>query len=288
MPTFTRAQWGSGYARGGYDIVGPVGEVYVHHFNSGIQPTRSLAESMARIRAAQSYHAETQGWGDIGYSWLVDDLGNIFEGRGWFRTGAHTGGFNSKGYGICWLGDSMTVAPSALAIGAYGECIRAGIAAGALVASPTIVAHKDRNPDTSCCGDLLYARLPAVRAAAAGGTPIGDDDLTDEEHRLLVAIHGAVATPYPPYGRPANSNDVVHLMGLKFGELGAQLGGQHAAVVGALQQIAAKVALLTPAPTPTTPNPAWPTAEQIADAIGADRIAHAIVQALSAALAPPA
>ena len=46
---------------------------------------------------------------------LVDQLGNIYEGRGWFRSGAHTENWNSKGYGICWLGDSNNTTPSSAA-----------------------------------------------------------------------------------------------------------------------------------------------------------------------------
>ena len=91
MKVYTRRDWGSAYGPGGYQL-GQVPEGYVHHYNSGISPPRTVADAMARVRAAQVYHAVTQGWGDIGYSWLVDDLGNAYEGRGWWRTGAHTYG----------------------------------------------------------------------------------------------------------------------------------------------------------------------------------------------------
>ena len=188
---YSRADWGSEYPRGGNVINGPVGEVYVHHYNSGSSPPQTVADSMARVLGGQRYHAATQGWGDIGYSWLVDDLGNIFEGRGWWRTGAHTYGYNSKGYGICWLGDSNVSKPTHAALGAIAETVRMGISAGALHAAPTIVAHRDRVPDTSCCGDVMYAQLDEIRSLVAGRGPgrVNPPQLpTNEEDMMLYAF----------------------------------------------------------------------------------------------------
>ena len=159
----TRADWGSTHPRGGNPINVLVDEIYVHHFNSGIQPVTVDAEGRLRMRSAQAYHANAQGWGDIGYSWCVDDAGNIYEGRGWGRTGAHTYGHNSKGYGICWLGDSNVTVPTVAALNAIAEVVVMGIRDGWVRSSPTIVAHRDRVPDTSCCGDRFYDLLPVLR-----------------------------------------------------------------------------------------------------------------------------
>lgn len=167
----------------GYPIAGPVAEAYVHHFNSGIQAPQTVDDSLARVIGADAYHAG-KGWGGIGYSWLVDDQGNIFEGRGWFKTGAHTYGYNSKGYGICWLGDSNISRPSHAALGAIAAVIRAGVAAGALTANPTIVAHRDRNEDTSCCGDVMYQQLDEIRALAAGTGRVNPPQPTEEDLML--------------------------------------------------------------------------------------------------------
>jgi hypothetical protein len=176
MTYYTRAEIGYRSAKlGGFPMGGPVQEAYVHHFNSGIQAENTVAGAMARCRNAQDYHI-SKGWGDIGYSFLVDELGNIYEGRGWFRTGAHTYGYNDDGYGICWLGDSNVKTPSTAALRAIAECIHMGQAVGALVPNVTVlaahtVAHRDRVPDTSCCGDPMYAQLPEIRTYVLGLTP---------------------------------------------------------------------------------------------------------------------
>jgi hypothetical protein len=125
VKVYTRSEWGSVVPPGGNLMPTRDAEAYIHHFNSGIQSPTTLSESMSRVRAAQQYHISL-GWNDIGYSWLVDNMGNVFEGRGWNRTGAHTYGWNSKGYGICWLGDSNVSRPTDEALAAISWIIKTG------------------------------------------------------------------------------------------------------------------------------------------------------------------
>lgn len=188
MTFYTREQWGSAYDRGGYEI-GQVAEFYVHHFNSGINAPQTVEGAMARCRSGQSSHVGN-GWSDIGYSFMIDDLGNIYEGRGWARSGAHTFGYNSRGYAAAWLGDSNVSLPSYAALTAYATLIDWGVADGWLIPQPTIVAHRDRVPDTSCCGDPMYAYLPRIRQLA--GTTGGSTELE---------------TPTPPTALPRWNGD---------------------------------------------------------------------------------
>lgn len=83
----------------------------IHHTASTYDySTTSLSGSKSRVRGIQNYHMDVNGWSDIGYHYLVDKLGNIFEGRrnsdvkSEQRRGAHDGtntnsfGFNVMGY----------------------------------------------------------------------------------------------------------------------------------------------------------------------------------------------
>lgn len=193
MTVYSREQWGSTGAPGGYEIAGPVSEVYVHHFGSGIQPARSVDEAMARMRSAQAYH-RSLGWGDIGYSWCVDYAGNVYEGRGWGRTGAHTYGYNSKGYGICGLFDSTVYPPSDEMIDAIAAVTLAGVELGRITAGPGVFAHRDKVPDTACCGDPMYMRLDDIRRlVAVGGVPEdGGEDKDKDMPALLCNIDGSI------------------------------------------------------------------------------------------------
>src|SRR4029453_16830407 len=82
------------------------------------------ADAEAYIRSIYFYHSVTQGWGDIGYNFLIDKFGKIYEGRysrdyaganptgddatGQGVTGAHTAGWNSGTVGVALLGTLTT------------------------------------------------------------------------------------------------------------------------------------------------------------------------------------
>lgn len=57
------------------------------------------------MRSYQNLHMDDRGWWDIGYSFLIGEDGNVYEGRGWNYVGAHAPGYNTQSIGICVLGD---------------------------------------------------------------------------------------------------------------------------------------------------------------------------------------
>jgi hypothetical protein len=149
---------------------------------------------MATVRGIQRYHIDGNGFADIGYSWLVDQLGNVYEGRGWLRQGAHTFDHNSTSHGIAWLGDSTKLAPSNAALAAIAQCIVDGQKAGAVSMDCTIGGHRDANADTACPGDGLYRLLPVIRSAVldlppANTDPPEEEDMTPEQDARLREVH---------------------------------------------------------------------------------------------------
>eukprot|EP00058_Branchiostoma_floridae_P016707 XP_002602195.1 hypothetical protein BRAFLDRAFT_76882 [Branchiostoma floridae] len=58
---------------------------------------------MDRVKEIQQDHMD-DGWDDIGYNFLIDGYGNVYVGRGWDNTGAHTACCNSIAIGINFLG----------------------------------------------------------------------------------------------------------------------------------------------------------------------------------------
>jgi len=77
------------------------------------------AESAAIVRGIEIYHVKGNGWNDIGYNFLVDRFGKVFEGRygGIDKNvvGAHAEGFNTGSVGVAVLGEygSLSVAQPA-------------------------------------------------------------------------------------------------------------------------------------------------------------------------------
>lgn len=109
-PMVTRAGWQADECvrKAGYPAYGPRGVqvVFVHHTDDTNDYT--CADSPSLVRATYLYHVKTEGWDDIGYNFLVDKCGTIFEGRFGGAalpvTGAQTYGFNTNSTGIAAIG----------------------------------------------------------------------------------------------------------------------------------------------------------------------------------------
>ncbi|MFF4797378.1 peptidoglycan recognition protein [Streptomyces sp. NPDC001351] len=172
--------------------------VFVHHTDS--PNDYDCAEAPRIIRYLYAGQTGVRNWDDIGYNFLVDRCGTVYEGRagGVDRavTGAHTQGFNHRTAGIAALGtftagatvpQAMTDAIAALAAWKLGLADIDPRAEARLVSSnslsryasgttatlPALAAHKDAFM-TSCPGLALTARLPGIRQLAAqlqGRTP---------------------------------------------------------------------------------------------------------------------
>jgi uncharacterized protein with LGFP repeats len=165
--------------------------VFIHHTDS--PNTYDCAESPRIIRSLYTGQTGAREWDDIGYNFLVDRCGTIYEGRaggiGRPVTGAHTQGFNHRTTGIAALGTftagvpvprAMTDSIAALAawkLGLAGIDPRAKVrlvssnslsryADGTSALLPALAGHEDAYM-TSCPGAALSARLPEIRELAA-------------------------------------------------------------------------------------------------------------------------
>lgn len=70
------------------------------HYTAGGR-ARNREAGLSTTRSVQRFHMDSRGWSDIAYSFLVDDEGTIYEGRGWGVIGGHTSGHNSTSHAVC-------------------------------------------------------------------------------------------------------------------------------------------------------------------------------------------
>lgn len=223
----TRAEWGAnesvkrtsgGCKRNFY----PAQQLFVHH-TAGKNYDRNGAATM---RAIYHFHVQSRGWCDVGYNFVIDWDGTIFEGR-WARNylpwethssedwrgdvvqGAHVSEFNSGSVGVSMMGNFTSVGPpkamrrSLIRLLAW-EADRHNLKPKA--------AHTYRNPETgrtkrlrfisghrdagftSCPGARLYRQLPSIRRRV--NRKIGDGKLwtgIDLRPRRSVAPYGSAA-----------------------------------------------------------------------------------------------
>ncbi|XP_050398703.1 peptidoglycan-recognition protein SC2 isoform X1 [Patella vulgata] len=131
----------------------PVHYAFIHHGESASCTTQSSCSAI--VRSYQNYHMDTHGWSDIGYSFLVGEDGNAYEGRGWDRVGAHTQGYNSVGLAFCMIGSFDSRVPNAAAIATVKRMIACGVSKGKISQSYVLRGHRDMG-STSCPGQALY------------------------------------------------------------------------------------------------------------------------------------
>ena len=160
----------------------PVLRFAVVHHTAGSSSYRP-EESAAIVRGIELYHVKANGWNDIGYNFLVDRYGQVFEGRGGGMQrnviGAHAAGFNSGSVGIAVLGTYSGKAPTAEAESALAKLLAWRLdvghvdpASSAMIESAgrpaylkAVSGHRDAG-STACPGNALYARLGQLREVA--------------------------------------------------------------------------------------------------------------------------
>ena len=203
-PIVTRAEWGADETLGSRRrSFGEIRKVIVHHtVTPGTDPA-------AEIRGILKYHTQSRGFDDIGYNFVIDRDGVVYEGR-WARTyedgevhsgedtsgrgvvGAHASGYNTGSVGIALLGTHTSTgvtdaAMRALAatiawkvgprdIDPHGRDAYLKVGDGTTVLFDNIAGHRDVD-STGCPGDGMYVRLAELR-----------DRVSDELDRGLVGL----------------------------------------------------------------------------------------------------
>lgn len=148
-------------------------KIVIHHTAS----TKDLKDPMKAIRDIYYFHAISRGWGDIGYNYIIDQQGNIYEGRagGDGVVGAHAGRGNVGSIGIAVLGNYTDSDVPEPVIHSLVALIRAKTTEYNIDPTgssmfrgenlPNVMGHRDIM-STSCPGEKLYEQLPAIRLAA--------------------------------------------------------------------------------------------------------------------------
>lgn len=152
-----------------------VTHLIVHH-----SATANTAASWAAVvRSFWDFHVNTNGWADIGYNWLIDPNGVVYEGRGDNVLGAHFCGTNGRTMGVCVIGDFTSVVPTQAALDqlrnllSWKACninadpLSTLLHTGSGLTLNRISGHRDGVCSTSCPGNMLYPLLPNIRQNVA-------------------------------------------------------------------------------------------------------------------------
>lgn len=216
IPVFIpRSDWGSAYGltheiyrdEANYSTVT---HLIIHH--SATSNTSTNWAGM--VSSIFNFHTAVNGWDDIGYNWLIDPDGVLYEGRGGGDDviGAHMCGYNTNTMGICILGDYTTTEPSVAALSKLNQLLAWKSCNSSLDPLATMLirsypgsmqvisGHKDGcAPNyTECPGTYLYSKLNDVRMK------------TDEllKNCSVSNIHEIASNPVQIFPNPVD--DILH------------------------------------------------------------------------------
>ena len=192
---YSRAQWGANERMRDQSApdYGTVKAGFIHHTVNANSYTADQVPAL--LRGIYAYHTQSRGWRDIGYNYLVDRFGRIWEGRygGVTRAvvGAHTLGYNELSFAMSAIGNYDIAAPPTAVLTAYAKLFAWKLSLYGIRADATRIYLKDRYVQainghrdvgqTACPGRYLYAKIPyirqqaqAIQDASQSGTPAPD------------------------------------------------------------------------------------------------------------------
>ncbi len=159
----------------------PINHLIVHHTATA----NDAQDWPAVVRTIWNFHAVTNAWRDVGYHYLIDPNGVIYEGRagGDKAAGIHFSCANTGTMGIAMLGNFTAQSPTEQALSSLKTLLARKAYELKLEPSgssyhsstglnlPQIAGHRDANASkitrvcvgTHCPGDALYTLLPAIR-----------------------------------------------------------------------------------------------------------------------------
>jgi hypothetical protein len=163
----------------------PADRLAVVHHTAGTN-TYSRAQAAAIVRGIEVYHVKGNGWNDIGYNFLVDRFGTVYEGRGGGTEknviGAHSEGFNTGTVGVALIGNYARATPpkaqqdalvnllawrldvahvDPLSTVVYTSGGNLKFRSGKNVTLRAVSGHRDTGP-SECPGRGTYVLLPAL------------------------------------------------------------------------------------------------------------------------------
>ena len=177
-----RLSWDADQPKSDYNYHPYFNRLTLHHA-AGWQAW-NIEEGKKQVKAIQKFHQDGRGWNDIGYHFVIDLAGNIYQGRPETVIGAHVGGANTGNIGVCILGcyhppetnwscfDVMTKDTENALIYLYSW-----IADSYNIDPNVLLGHRDYFGTTSCPGNNIWPLISSLREEivlfiSGGGPPL--------------------------------------------------------------------------------------------------------------------
>jgi tetratricopeptide (TPR) repeat protein len=158
-----RQYWNARAPRSNIVPMGQVDKITVHHTGGDLFFGLTRSDAAAEIRRIQRYHQNQQGWADIGYHYLIDRSGNVWQGRRLRYQGAHArGAANHGNIGIVLLGNYLhqgLTAPQRRSL----EILVSKLCNHFSIPAKRIYTHREITGGTDCPGPVLSRCVRELR-----------------------------------------------------------------------------------------------------------------------------
>lgn len=146
-------------------------KMFTLHHTAGKMP-ENPEEAYSEILFIQDYHQNARGWIDIGYHFLIDPFGDIFEGRPVDAVGAHVKGHNTDNVGISIMGNHHPPISDIPTVKTFESFANLGryLKENYEIKVSSFFAHRELGA-TVCPGDNLYSRMDALRESVFSPPP---------------------------------------------------------------------------------------------------------------------
>lgn len=166
-PVLPRSAWGARRMRANIDRMTPIWRITVHHSGTRLSGSSTRVAADA-IKGFQRQHQDEEGWADIGYHFLIDPSGRIWEGRPVAYQGAHAGSpeLNVGNLGVALIGDFTVQQPTASQKKALADLL-SSLCAKYRVERKHVYTHQEVGAKyTDCPGPALQRVVEAWRRGA--------------------------------------------------------------------------------------------------------------------------
>ncbi|MDX2115149.1 MAG: peptidoglycan recognition family protein [Planctomycetota bacterium] len=165
LPTniISRSEWASGAPiPSRMDPAQPYYRITIHHDGMDAFTSTDRGAASARLEQIRRAHLD-RGFGDIGYHYLIDPAGRVWQGRTLEWQGAHVKATNQGNLGVCMLGNYMEQQPTDTQLAALDRFVNSQMRTYRVNVG-RVYTHRELGP-TECPGNFLQPRINALRTS---------------------------------------------------------------------------------------------------------------------------
>ncbi|MCC7390049.1 MAG: N-acetylmuramoyl-L-alanine amidase [Phycisphaerales bacterium] len=139
-----------------------ISRITVHHDGMTAFTSTSQADAASRLESIRNSHVDSRGWADIGYHYIVDPAGRVWEGRPINLQGAHVADNNEHNLGVMVMGNYDQQSPTGASVKALDDFV-AAMMRKYKVPVGRVYTHQEIRP-TACPGRSLQRVMESTRA----------------------------------------------------------------------------------------------------------------------------